>query len=157
MMWSLAGSYLSWLTPMTYMGASAEGAVMMTFLAPPLLRWTLACGAPLGVGLLQGVPAEMGASYRNQHLREGNETTLPTQQEPPRRREAERGSVRCKIPNRLSYNSCQAVVAEWLRRLTRNQMGSPAQVRILSTAIVLHVRTSCSTRAHVASLMGRER
>lgn len=27
--------YLSWLTPMTNMGASAEGALMMTFLAPP--------------------------------------------------------------------------------------------------------------------------
>ncbi|GIL66019.1 hypothetical protein Vafri_19657, partial [Volvox africanus] len=29
MMWSLAGSYFSWFTPMTYMGASLEGAVMM--------------------------------------------------------------------------------------------------------------------------------
>jgi hypothetical protein len=30
--------YLVWLTPMTNMGASAEGAEMMTFLAPPF-RW----------------------------------------------------------------------------------------------------------------------
>jgi hypothetical protein len=29
------GSYLSRLTPQTYIGASAEGAEMMTFLAPP--------------------------------------------------------------------------------------------------------------------------
>ena len=35
---STAGLYLVWLTPMTYMGASLEGAEMMTFLAPPL-RW----------------------------------------------------------------------------------------------------------------------
>merc|ERR1719440_2154219 len=28
-------SYILWLTPMTNMGASAEGAEMMTFLAPP--------------------------------------------------------------------------------------------------------------------------
>ena len=31
-------SYFLWFTPMTYMGASAEGAEMMTFLAPPA-RW----------------------------------------------------------------------------------------------------------------------
>merc|ERR1719159_1518654 len=30
-----ASLYSVWLTPMTYMGASAEGAEMMTFLAPP--------------------------------------------------------------------------------------------------------------------------
>lgn len=30
-----AGLYLSRLTPTTYMGASAEGAEMITFLAPP--------------------------------------------------------------------------------------------------------------------------
>jgi hypothetical protein len=41
MMWSLIGSYFSWLTPMTYIGASLEGAVMMTFLAPP----TMCCEA----------------------------------------------------------------------------------------------------------------
>lgn len=29
------GSYLSRLTPQTYMGASADGAVMTTFFAPP--------------------------------------------------------------------------------------------------------------------------
>eukprot|EP00835_Amoeboradix_gromovi_P004652 NODE_374_length_9848_cov_0.468971.p10 type:complete len:103 gc:universal NODE_374_length_9848_cov_0.468971:9171-9479(+) len=29
------GLYLSKLTPATYIGASADGAVMMTFLAPP--------------------------------------------------------------------------------------------------------------------------
>mmetsp|Transcript_20376 Transcript_20376/g.51617 ORF Transcript_20376/g.51617 Transcript_20376/m.51617 type:complete len:205 (-) Transcript_20376:297-911(-) len=33
---SLEGSYLSSFTPMTYMGASLEGAEMMTRLAPPL-------------------------------------------------------------------------------------------------------------------------
>ena len=32
------GSYLSRLTPTTNMGASAEGAEMMTFLAPPF-KW----------------------------------------------------------------------------------------------------------------------
>merc|ERR1711970_421558 len=30
------GSYFSWFTPITNMGASAEGAEMMTFFAPPL-------------------------------------------------------------------------------------------------------------------------
>ena len=30
-------SYLSWFTPITNIGASAEGAEMMTFLAPPLV------------------------------------------------------------------------------------------------------------------------
>merc|ERR1719340_629795 len=30
-------SYFSWLTPITNIGASAEGAEMMTFLAPPLV------------------------------------------------------------------------------------------------------------------------
>lgn len=44
MMWSLAGSYFSWLTPITNMGASLEGAVMMTFLAPPVICWE-ACGS----------------------------------------------------------------------------------------------------------------
>jgi len=34
-------SYLVWFTPTTNIGASAEGAEMMTFLAPPP-RW--ACG-----------------------------------------------------------------------------------------------------------------
>ncbi len=34
-MWSLAGLYFCSFTPMTYMGASAEGAEMITFLAPP--------------------------------------------------------------------------------------------------------------------------
>merc|ERR1719156_65207 len=29
--------YLSWFTPMTNMGASAEGAEMITFLAPPAM------------------------------------------------------------------------------------------------------------------------
>ena len=33
--WSLAGLYLSRFTPHTYMGASADGAEMMTFFAPP--------------------------------------------------------------------------------------------------------------------------
>lgn len=33
----LFGSYLSSLTPMTNMGASAEGAEMITFFAPPLM------------------------------------------------------------------------------------------------------------------------
>ena len=32
------GSYLSRLTPQTYIGASAEGADMMTFFAPPF-KW----------------------------------------------------------------------------------------------------------------------
>ncbi len=31
-------SYFLWFTPTTYMGASAEGAEMITFLAPPE-RW----------------------------------------------------------------------------------------------------------------------
>jgi hypothetical protein len=31
------GSYFSWLTPITNMGASAEGAEMTTFLAPPFM------------------------------------------------------------------------------------------------------------------------
>jgi hypothetical protein len=31
------GSYFSWLTPITNMGASAEGAEMITFLAPPFM------------------------------------------------------------------------------------------------------------------------
>jgi hypothetical protein len=35
-LWFL-GSYLSWLTPITNMGASAEGAEMITFLAPALM------------------------------------------------------------------------------------------------------------------------
>jgi len=34
-------SYLSRLTPHTYMGASAEGAEMITFLAPPF-KWAAA-------------------------------------------------------------------------------------------------------------------
>ena len=34
-------SYVSWLTPITNMGASAEGAEMMTFSAPPVW-WALA-------------------------------------------------------------------------------------------------------------------
>ena len=33
-----AGSYLSRLTPTTNMGASADGAEMMTFFAPPF-KW----------------------------------------------------------------------------------------------------------------------
>ena len=37
----LAGSYCSSFTPMTYMGASLEGAVMSTFFAPPLM-WAVA-------------------------------------------------------------------------------------------------------------------
>merc|ERR1740117_239787 len=35
---SMFDSYFSWLTPMTNMGASPEGAEMMTFLAPPF-KW----------------------------------------------------------------------------------------------------------------------
>jgi len=41
-MLSFTGSYFSSFTPMTNMGASAEGAEMTTFLAPPL-RCELAC------------------------------------------------------------------------------------------------------------------
>lgn len=37
--WSLLGSYFSWLTPTTNIGASADGAEMMTRLAPPF-KWT---------------------------------------------------------------------------------------------------------------------
>lgn len=37
------GSYSVWLTPTTNMGASAEGAEMMTFLAPPF-KWREALG-----------------------------------------------------------------------------------------------------------------
>lgn len=39
---SFFGSYFSSFTPITYMGASAEGALMTTFLAPPF-RWAEAC------------------------------------------------------------------------------------------------------------------
>ena len=39
---SLDGSYFSSLTPITNMGASDDGAVMTTFLAPPF-RWAAAC------------------------------------------------------------------------------------------------------------------
>ena len=38
---SLEGSYFSLFTPITYMGASPEGAVMMTRLAPPTM-WAAA-------------------------------------------------------------------------------------------------------------------
>ena len=42
MMWCLAGSYLSWLTPSTMvMSSSLAGAEMMTFFAPAS-RWPLA-------------------------------------------------------------------------------------------------------------------
>ena len=34
---TMEGSYLSWLTPITNMGASSEGAVMMTLRAPALM------------------------------------------------------------------------------------------------------------------------
>ena len=34
----MSGVYLSWLTPITNMGASPEGAEMITFLAPPESR-----------------------------------------------------------------------------------------------------------------------
>jgi hypothetical protein len=40
----LLESYLSWLTPMTSMGASAEGAEMTTFLAPAF-RWAWHCSS----------------------------------------------------------------------------------------------------------------
>jgi len=39
----LLGSYLSWLTPITNMGASAEGAEITTFLAPAFM-WGWHCG-----------------------------------------------------------------------------------------------------------------
>ena len=38
----MSGVYVVWLTPITNMGASAEGAEMITFLAPPL-RWPRPC------------------------------------------------------------------------------------------------------------------
>jgi Spy/CpxP family protein refolding chaperone len=44
---SAFGSYLSSLTPMTNMGASAEGAEMTTFLAPAL-KWGWHCGGAQG-------------------------------------------------------------------------------------------------------------
>lgn len=44
-MLSTLGSYSFSFTPITNMGASAEGAEMMTFLAPPF-RWAFACKYP---------------------------------------------------------------------------------------------------------------
>ena len=43
-------SYLSWFTPITNIGASAEGAEMMTFLAPPLVwaeAWAVVVKTPV--------------------------------------------------------------------------------------------------------------
>jgi hypothetical protein len=45
----VAGSYLSSLTPMTNMGASAEGAVMTT-LGAPALMWAWHCREEGGRG-----------------------------------------------------------------------------------------------------------
>lgn len=35
---AMSGVYLSWLTPMTNIGASPEGAEMTTFFAPPIVK-----------------------------------------------------------------------------------------------------------------------
>lgn len=60
-MWSLAGSYLCSFTPMTYMGASAEGAEMTTFLAPPF-RCALACNTGQCEGWQKLPPTKNAAS-----------------------------------------------------------------------------------------------
>lgn len=75
------GSYLSWLTPITNMGASALGALMITFLAPPL-KWAEAWGEGGGVmrgweGLLG--PAGQGGGADGRAHRELSKKTPPLQ------------------------------------------------------------------------------
>ncbi|KAB8269529.1 hypothetical protein BDV30DRAFT_216749, partial [Aspergillus minisclerotigenes] len=41
------------------------------------------------------------------------------------------------VSKTLAYHSTKVSVAEWLRRQTRNLLGSPAQVQILSLTFVL--------------------
>ena len=57
----VSGSYFSSFTPMTNMGASAEGALMMTFLAPPLMC-AEACARESGVKMVvvYGILQELG-------------------------------------------------------------------------------------------------
>merc|ERR1719171_2476349 len=62
----MSGVYFSWLTPITNIGASAEGAEMITFLAPPsrcIFAFSITVKMPVDSQMISAPSAPHGTSF----------------------------------------------------------------------------------------------